>query len=82
MEEQEHFNISTHTLVPTHTKINEEEKQHLLTMYNIGPKQLPLIHHNDPAITKLECQEGDIIKITRTSPTTGTTTFYRRVVHG
>jgi len=76
------FKVSDHVLVPKHTKLGEKEREQLLERYNIRPMDLPKISIDDPAIATLEVKSGDIIKITRTSPTTGTTTFYRRVVHG
>lgn len=70
-----------HVLVPKHEKISEEQKQALLERYNITIKELPKIDINDPGIRHLDAQPGDIIKITRSSPTAGTTTFYRGVMN-
>jgi DNA-directed RNA polymerase subunit H (RpoH/RPB5) len=39
------------------------------------------MHVSDAAIAKLEVKEGDVIKITRVSPTAGTTVFYRGVAN-
>ncbi|MDE0831984.1 MAG: DNA-directed RNA polymerase subunit H, partial [Nitrosopumilus sp.] len=41
---------------------------------------LPLIFVNDPAIMGLGVKPGDMIKITRTSPTAGESLYYRYVV--
>lgn len=68
-----------HVLVPLHEKISEEEKQALLDKYNITSKQLPKIDIKDAALAHLDVQPGDVIKITRKSPTAGLTVFYRGV---
>ena len=70
-----------HMLVPKHEKISEEEKQVLLAKYNITIKELPKIDIKDAAIAHLGAQPGDVIKITRDSPTAGTTVFYRGVMN-
>ncbi|MBI4143742.1 DNA-directed RNA polymerase subunit H [Candidatus Woesearchaeota archaeon] len=70
-----------HALVPKHTKLSEKEKKELLEKYNIDTKDLPRIFMNDPAIQKLDAKEGDVVKVTRTSPTALESMFYRRVVN-
>ena len=74
--------ISKHTLVPKHVKLNDKEKEKLLERYNISVAQLPKILKNDPAIKELKLKVGDVVKITRASPTAGETTFYRGVTNG
>lgn len=69
----------THVLVPKHEMASEKEKTELLEKYNISLKQLPRISKKDPAISHLEAGSGDLIKITRKSPTSGISTFYRVV---
>jgi DNA-directed RNA polymerase subunit H len=70
-----------HVLVPKHEKISDKEKQALLAKYNISSKELPKIDINDAAISHLGAQPGDVIKITRDSPTAGTVIFYRGVMN-
>ena len=48
--------------------------------YNCKPTELPLIFVNDPAILGLGVKPGDMIKITRKSPTAGESLYYRYVV--
>ncbi len=74
--------ITNHILVPKHEKLSEQAAQKLLEKYNISKKQLPIIFSKDPAIQHLEANPGDIIEITRKSPTTNTSKFYRVVIDG
>ena len=76
------FNIFDHTLVPKHEIISDEEKQKLLTQYRIQPYQLPQIRASDPAAKAIGAKTGDILRITRKSPTSGEYTLYRYVIEG
>ena len=69
-----------HILVPEHSKISEKEKHELLEQYRITDKELPRILKADAAIAHLDVKPGDVIKISRKSPTAGETVFYRVVV--
>ena len=73
------FKIDKHILTPKHSKIGEREKASLLDKYNINSKELPKIIKTDSAIKDLDAKTGDIIKITRKSPTAGEFIFYRVV---
>jgi len=53
-----------HILQPKHVKLNPEEADKILKMYNISLAQLPKISSKDPAIPQ-DCKKGDIIKIQR-----------------
>lgn len=68
-----------HVLVPKHEMASEKEKNEILEKYNISLKQLPKISRKDPAIAHLNAESGEVIKITRKSPTSGSSTFYRVV---
>lgn len=72
--------ISTHDLIPKHTKLSDSEKQKVLEQYNITIKELPSIFITDAALLPLKVKVGDIIKIERSSPTSGKSIFYRGVV--
>ena len=74
--------ITKHRLVPKHELLNEKEKEELLKRYGVTIRQLPRILASDPAIQKLNAKIGDIIKITRKSPTAGEATYYRVVKKG
>ena len=74
------FEVSKHTLVPKHSKLNEKDKKELLEKYNVSTKDLPKIRKNDPAIQHLGVKVRDIVKITRKSPSAGEAIFYRSVI--
>lgn len=77
------FNILDHELVPKHEIISEKEKEEVIRRYGITSlKQLPRIFTSDPVVRALGAKVGDIIKITRKSPTSGETVYYRVVVKG
>jgi DNA-directed RNA polymerase subunit H len=72
--------VQKHVLVAKHTKLGEKPSKDLLTSLDITKEQLPKILIKDPAIKDLEINAGDIIKIERTSPTSGKSLYYRVVV--
>ncbi len=76
----EKLDVSNHKLVPSHEKCSETEKKAVLKMYNIEIKDLPKISINDAAIVDMNLQPGDLVKITRDSPTAGNSIFYRVVI--
>lgn len=57
-----------------------KKTEEVLKKYNCKPTELPLIFVNDPAILGLGVKPGDMIKITRKSPTAGESLYYRYVV--
>ncbi len=72
--------VPDHLYVPKHEIISKEEAEEVLSTYNCTPTELPLIFVTDPAIVGLGVRPGDMIKITRNSPTAGQSTYYRYVV--
>ncbi len=70
-----------HTLVPKHSKLSDKDKEALLSKYEITIQELPKILKKDPAIKELQVKSGDVIKITRNSPTAGESLFYRAVIN-
>lgn len=71
-----------HVLMPTHTLLNDKEKEKVLSAYAISANQLPKILINDPAIASLDPKVGDVIRVDRTSYTMGKTAIYRVVANG
>lgn len=76
----EEINILEHELVPKHEIIPHKEAFELLKKLGIEPWQLPWILSDDPVVKSLGAKPGDIIKITRKSPTAGVFITYRYVV--
>ena len=74
------FDVSTHNLVPKHVLLSEKEKNIVFEKYSITFKELPKIYTGDPAIKELKLKSGDVIKITKKSPTAGTAEYYRGVI--
>ncbi len=74
--------ITNHILMSKHEKLSEQAAIKILEKYNISKRQLPIIFTKDPAIKHLDANSGDIIEITRKSPTTNTSKFYRVVIDG
>jgi DNA-directed RNA polymerase subunit H len=79
-KEEPSFNVFDHVLVPKHEILSEKEAEELLRRYKIKPYHLPKIKDTDPAVKALNAKPGDIIKITRKSPTAGEAVYYRFVV--
>ena len=76
------IDISNHVLVPKHVKVSQKEKERILKKFNITVEALPKISINDAAIAGLDAKDGDVIKVTRNSPTSGQIEFYRWVTDG
>ena len=74
------FNITKHILVPTHTKMDDEEVIKLLAELYIQNKfHLPIMLKSDPITRYLDLSSGDVCRITRYSPTCGHYYSYRVV---
>ena len=73
-------NLSENLLVPKHEIIPAEKAQEILAKYGADAKKLPQILREDPMVEEIGAKKGDMIKITRDSPTAGKTTYYRIVV--
>lgn len=67
-----------HAYVPPHRKLSEEEAQEVLKKHHIENKsQLPCILSGDPMAKFIGLVPGEIVEITRSSPTAGTHLYYR-----
>jgi len=80
MEELKMEKALKHVLVPKHEVLPEKEAEELLRRYNITKSQLPSILITDPALKGLNVNVGDIVRITRKNPVTGTSYAYRVVI--
>ncbi|MFW9994800.1 MAG: DNA-directed RNA polymerase subunit H [Candidatus Odinarchaeota archaeon] len=74
------FDLFSHELVPKHEVAPAEEVDDVIRKYSVSVKQLPKISSLDPAVQLLGAKAGDIIKITRNSPTAGKFIAYRYVI--
>ncbi len=75
------INFSEHILVPKHEKISTKDRDELYKKHSITFTELPKIFITDVAVKSMDVKEGDVIKITRKSPTAGEAVFYRGVVN-
>lgn len=72
------FNILDHKFVPKHRVLNDEEKEKVIKNYNImDDKQIPEISRFDPVAKAIGLRPDQLCEITRSSPTTITTKYYR-----
>lgn len=72
------INISRHRLVPKHELVPKGEVESLREQLCISSlHQLPLIESSDPMAKYVRARPGDVVKVTRVSPTCGTQVVYR-----
>jgi len=81
-EKERSYNIFEHQLVPKHELLSKKEAEELMKEFHIRPHQLPYIRTSDAAAETLGAKMGDILRITRKSPTAGEVVVYRYVVEG
>ena len=74
--------VSEHIYVPKHEIVSEEEIPAVLKKYNAKLEQFPYILVSDPVVKEIGGKPGDLIRITRKSPTAGDIAYYRFVVEG
>ena len=79
---QAKLDVRQHVLVPKHEILSKERVREILERYKIDPHQLPLIKSSDPAAKTLGAKPGDILRITRDSPTAGRAIIHRYVIEG
>ena len=72
------FNITKHSLVPTHRILTEKETKDFRTKYNIvSDKNIPEISRFEPISQVMGIRPGEIFEITRASKTSINSLFYR-----
>jgi len=74
------FDVMTHQLVPKHEVIPDKEVEDVLKKFDLTKDQLPKVLITDPVVKRIGAKVGDVLKITRESPTAGTSEFYRLVI--
>ena len=77
---KDQIEVEKHILVPKHTLLKEDEAKKVLSSYNVTLAQLPKISKKDPAISDLDINISDVIKIVRKSGTAGKSIYYRAVI--
>jgi DNA-directed RNA polymerase subunit H (RpoH/RPB5) len=73
------YNLSKHSLVPKHEPVRDEKEiQDVLKRYILASRyHLPIILETDAMAEYLALRPGQIVRITRPSPSGGTTVLYR-----
>jgi DNA-directed RNA polymerase subunit H len=75
------YNISRHVLVPKHEIVHDnDEIESLLDIYQLKKNQLPIILKTDPMARYLDVKAGEVVKVTRKSPSAGEAILYRYCV--
>ena len=75
------FNILKNNLVPHHEILNDERKKQVALEYNIVKEsQWPEISRFDPPAMAIGLRPGQVTEITRKSPTSLDTKYYRLCV--
>jgi DNA-directed RNA polymerase subunit H len=81
-DKERSYDIFAHGFVPAHELLSKKEAEELMEEFHIRPHQLPYIKTSDPPVQALGAKMGDILQITRKSPTAGEVIVYRYVVDG
>jgi DNA-directed RNA polymerase subunit H len=81
-DKEKSYNIFEHQQVPKHELLSKRDAEELMKEFHIQPHQLPYLKASDPTSQALHAEVGDIVRITRKSPTAGEVTVYRYVVEG
>ncbi|NJD76855.1 MAG: DNA-directed RNA polymerase subunit H [Candidatus Methanoperedens sp.] len=74
------FKPLEHRMVPRHEILTDEELKKILVEFNIEKEQMPKIRVSDPAASAVKAKVGDVVRVTRESPTAGKAIFYRLVI--
>ena len=74
------FDVMSHQLVPKHEIISEKEAEKVFDRLKITKENLPRILITDPCAKRISAKAGEVIKITRESPTAGVSEYYRLVI--
>ncbi len=69
-----------HEMIPKHEILSTNDTKKVLENYNIIKEQLPKIKLQDPVVRLIGAKMGQVLRITRKSPTAERATYYRLVV--
>jgi len=72
--------LAKQVLVPKHILLNDEQKQEYLDTYRVHPKDMEKIFVTDPMARYFNAKLGQVFRVERPSPTSGTAVAYRYVV--
>ncbi|MEM0372463.1 MAG: DNA-directed RNA polymerase subunit H [archaeon] len=72
--------ILEHELVPRHEILSREEADAVLKNLGATIDELPKIRDSDPVVKAIDAKRGNVLRITRKSPTAGETVYYRVVI--
>ncbi len=77
------FNVTRHERVPKHERLSDADVKALLATYMLPDKRaLPSILSSDAVAKYLGLRPGDVVKVTRPSPSAGWSAFFRHCVKG
>jgi DNA-directed RNA polymerase subunit H (RpoH/RPB5) len=72
------FNILNHVSVPQHKVLTDTEKKQIYDKYNVTrDSEMPEINRFDPVAQAIGLRPGQVCEITRSSPTSITSKYYR-----
>lgn len=74
------IDIVSHDIIPMHILLSDDEKEKVLSEYNITKKNLPQMLSSDPIARYYNMKVGDVVKIIRPSITGGYAVAYRRII--
>lgn len=73
------IDILEHMLVPKHEIMSDSEIEDELSDADFVKENLPKIKIDDPVVKHIDAKVGDVLRITRDSPTAGEFITYRIV---
>ena len=62
--------------------LRNEVAVEVVARYNASPSQFPYIQSTDSIAKEIGAKPGDLVRVTRSSETAGTSVYYRYVVEG
>lgn len=72
--------ILSHVLVPLHEIVSEKEAEEIFKKFDPKKEKFPQILRTDPIIEEIGAKKGDLLRVTRKSPTAGKCVSYRVVI--